>query len=174
CNWHSPNPRRVAMFPVPLTVITRSSTLHSAGHSDVLCHSERAVASNRMMASEGGGPGSTALGCSAVSWRGAAVSSATANVRRRVKRTCVMLHPECRARAPDEHVVRPEGNSPPRSSGRLAGSWLSPSFDFEDRAELPPGRSLELEAEQRRDRGRDVDVVDHVEARAAPDAASRG
>src|SRR3954469_13234021 len=63
CNWQSPNSRFVEMLPVPFTVNTPSLICHFAGPpSFELFHWAKSVPSKRMIASDGGGPGSIPFG----------------------------------------------------------------------------------------------------------------
>src|SRR5436190_21856701 len=63
CNWQSPNSFFVEMLPVPLTVRMPALFSHFAGPpSFELFHWAKSVPSKRMIASEGGGPGSITFG----------------------------------------------------------------------------------------------------------------
>src|ERR1035441_6729175 len=86
CNWQSPKPCLVEIPPVPLTVTTPSLTTHFAGPPSLsLFHWERSSPSNRTIASEGGGSGSTTRGSSlggGISPSSAARPAAGARVRK--------------------------------------------------------------------------------------------
>src|SRR4051812_42997698 len=65
CNWQSPNSFLVEMLPVPFTSTYPSLIFHLAGSLGLVPrHSDKSFPLNRMIASAGGGPGSTIRGSS--------------------------------------------------------------------------------------------------------------